>query len=39
MPLQPEKLPTIPLSELVQELNKREDSLNHLMAKAELIRR
>jgi hypothetical protein len=39
MPLQPEKLPTMPLSELVQKLHKREDSLDHLMAKAELIRR
>jgi hypothetical protein len=39
MPLQPEKLPTMPLSELVQELHKREDSLDHLMAKAEIIRR
>ena len=35
MPLQPEKLPTMPLSELVQELHKREDSLDHLMAKAD----
>jgi hypothetical protein len=39
MPLQPEKLLTMPLSELVQELHKREDSLDHLMAKAEIIRR
>ena len=27
------------LGELVQELHKREDSLDHLMAKAEIIRR
>jgi hypothetical protein len=39
MPLQPEKLPTTPLSELVQELRKREDSLDHLMANAEITRR
>jgi hypothetical protein len=39
MPLQPEKLPTMPLGELVQELHKREDSLDHLMAKAEVLRR
>jgi hypothetical protein len=26
MPLQPEKLPTMPLSELVKELHKREES-------------
>ena len=32
-------LPTMPLSELVQELHKREDSLDHLMAKAEITRR
>ena len=39
MPLQPDILPTMLLGELVQELHKREDSLDHLMAKAEIIRR
>jgi len=39
MPLQPDTLPTMLLGELVQELHKREDSLDHLMAKAEIIRR
>ena len=39
MPLQPDKLPTMTLLELAQELHKREDSDDHLMAKAEILRR
>jgi hypothetical protein len=39
MPLSPEQLPAMTLVELAQELHKREDSLDHLMAKAEVQRR
>jgi hypothetical protein len=39
MPLSPEQLPAMTLVELAQELHKREDSLDHLMAKAEIQRR
>jgi hypothetical protein len=39
MPLQPDKLPTMTLLELAQELHKREDSDDHLMAKPEILRR
>ena len=39
MPLSPEQLSAMTLVELAQELHKREDSLDHLMAKAEVQRR